>query len=222
MSRKRKEAFKENPFIAEYVSNTNFRKVIKSATDANGNMVTTVLGKDPSLIKHVGLFNITTKIVDPTPFLKIKANALNPYNNLSSAGLKVFGILMEKCTGIEGRDKTEVVLAWEFLDEEMQNNVSRPTFNRGINDLIKAKFIAPSLVNNVFFVNPSMIYNGDSVVVATQYIQKGSKTAVKYSQQVSEGPSLFPPEYEELSSNKIVDKSTGEIIDAEYKEDENE
>lgn len=221
MARKRKIAFKENPFIAEYVQNTNFKKVIKSATDKDGNVVTKVLGKDPTLIKHVGLFNITTKIVDTTPFLKIKANALNPYNNLSSAGLKVFGILMEECSGLEGKDKMEVVLAWEVLNEEYQANMSRTTFNRGINDLIDAKFIAPSLVNNVFFVNPAMIYNGDSVVVATQYIHKGTQTAIKYTQAKNKGPSLFP-EYEELSSGRYADKETGEIIDAEYKEDENE
>ncbi len=191
MARKRKETYKENPFIKEYVENTSFRKIITSATDAGGNMVTTVLGKDPSMIKHVGLFNITTKIVDPTPFLKIKANALNPYNNLSPSGLKVFGFLMEECAGLEGRDKLDVVLAWDYLSDEQQKSISKASFNRGINDLIKAHFIAPSVINNVFFVNPSMIYNGDSVVVATKYVQRGTKTAVQYEQQLSKGPSLF-------------------------------
>ena len=182
-------------------------------------MVTKVLGKDPSLIRHVGLFNIVTKVVDPTPFLKIKANALNPYNNLSAAGLKAFGILMEECAGLEGRDKMEVVLAWDFLSDEKQKLISKATFSRGINDLIDAHFIAPSLVNNVFFVNPAMIYNGDSVVVATQYIQKGSKTAIKYSQMSKDinQQTLFPEnDYEELPSGRTVNKDTGEIQDAEF------
>ncbi len=220
MARKRQNAYRENPFIKSYVENTNFRKVIKSATDANGNLVTTVLGKDPSMIRHVGLFNITTKVIDTTPFLKVKANALNPYNNLSSAGLKLFGVLMEECAGLEGKDRMEVVLAWDFLSDEKQKIISKATFHRGINDLINAQFIAPSVVNNVFFVNPAMIYNGDSVIVATQYIKKGTKTAIKYSQSINQS-SLFPEgSYEELPSGRSVDTDTGEIQDAEFVEND--
>ena len=220
MARKRKDAYKENPFIKEYVETTGFRKIITSATDAGGNMVTTVLGKDPTMIKHVGLFNITTKIVDPTPFLKIKANALNPYNNLSPSGLKVFGFLMEECAGLEGRDKLDVVLSWDFLSEEQQKTISKTSFNRGINDLIEAKFIASSVVNNVFFVNPSMIYNGDSVVVATKYIQKGSKTEVQYKQELRRKAQQSLPGFEELPSGRVVNTEDGEIQDAEFSEKE--
>ena len=127
---------------------------------------------------------------------------------------------MEECAGLEGRDKLDVVLSWDFLTEEQQKTISKTSFNRGINDLIEAKFIASSVVNNVFFVNPSMIYNGDSVVVATKYIQRGSKTEVQYKQELRRKSQQALPGFEELPSGRIVNTDDGEIQDAEFSEKE--
>ena len=221
MARKRNNAYKENPFIKDYVENTNFKRVITSAVREDGSLVQSLVGKDPLTVKDQGLFKLTTKVIDSTPFLKIKANALNPYKELTSAGLKVFGILMDEISGLTGKDKMEVVLSWDFLTETQQNDMSKQTFKRGINDLIDANFIAASLVNDVFFINPAMIYNGDSVLVATHYIRKGSQSAIKFTQKVHDMTPLFEQgsyidpnaKHEALPSGRTVNKETGEVIE---------
>lgn len=222
MARKRELVFKENPYIQEYATSTKFRRVITSATNPDGSFVMSVIGRDPLNVKDTGLMNVTTKIVDPTPFIKFKAQAINALYKLNNSGVKLFALLCDLLQGFEGRDKLEVVLSWDLLTEQQQSDIgSKSTFQRGIRDLIKGDFIAPSIVANLYFVNPKMLYNGDSVVVATQYIKAGTETAVRFSQMKrhiadNKLQTLFPDDqYEELPSGRSVDKETGEITDAD-------
>ena len=204
MARKRELMFKENPYIQEYATTTKFKRVITSATNPDGSFVMSVIGRDPLNIKDTGLMQVTTKIVDPTPFIKFKAQAINALYKLNSAGIKLFALLCDLLQGYEGKDKLEVILSWDLLTDEQRDAIgSKSTFMRGINDLIKGDFVAPSVVSNLYYVNPKMLYNGDSVVVATQYIKNGTETAVKFTQvknkiRDKKMDSLFPEEDENL------------------------
>lgn len=230
MARKRELVFKENPYIQEYATNTKFKRVITSAVKPDGSFVMSVIGRDPLQIKDTGLMNVTTKIVDPTPFIKFKAQAINALYRLNSAGVKMFALLCDLLQGYEGRNKLELVLSWELLTEQQQSDIgSKSTFGRGIRDLIAGDFIAPSIVANLYYVNPKMLYNGDSVVVATQYIKAGTETAVQFKQmkkniidKADGQQNIFDAEdkYHQLSDGRILNRNTGEIKLAEEIEEE--
>ena len=236
MPRKRRETYKENPFINEYATTTNFKRVITSAVDKEGNLVQSMIGRDPLKIKDSGLMNVTTKIVDPTPFVKIKALAINAMYQLNNNGIKVLVILYDTMKGREGANKLDVVLSWDLLTEEQQQSVgSKSTFNRGISDLIEGKFIAASVVPNYYFLNPKLLYNGDSVVVATEFIREGTETAARFREMRNKiknnqrQQTLFSDENEpiqQLDDGRYLNRATGEIYtdlsDIPKKEDNNE
>ncbi len=222
MPRKRNVTFKENPFIQEYATTTHFRRQITSAVDKEGNLVQSMIGLDPLKVKDEGLMKITTKIVDPTPFIKIKALAINAMYQLSGPGIKVLTILYDSIQGREGANKLDVVLSWDLLTQEQQTAIgSKSTFTRGIDDLIKGNFIAASVVPSYYFLNPKLLYNGDSVIVATEYIKSGTETATKFKQikhniinKIDGQQNMFcePNNYTRLKSGGILDVNTGEIL----------
>lgn len=220
MARKRELVYKENPYIQEYATTTKFKRIITSATNPDGSFVMSVIGRDPLQIKDTGLMNVTTKVVDPTPFIKFKALAINALYKLNNAGVKLFALLCDLLQGYEGRDKLDVILSWDLLTEQQQSAIgSKSTFQRGIRDLIDGDFIAPSVVSNLYFVNPKMLYNGDSVVVATQYIKAGTETAIKFRQMKQhinddKMKSLYEGNaVQKLSDGRTLDPNTGEYID---------
>ena len=194
MARKRRVVYKENPFLQEYVNTSNFRRVITSAVDDEGNLVTSMIGRDPLTVKDQGLMKVTTKIIDPTPFIKIKALAINAMYRLSESGIKVLTILYDTMQGRNGTNRLGVVMAWDLLTEDQQKMVgSRSSFYRGLSDLVEGRFIAASVVQNYYFLNPKLLYNGDSVVVATEYIKEGTETAARFRQlrnRIQEGGEL--------------------------------
>lgn len=223
MPRKRELVYKENPYIQDYATNTKFKRIITSAVRPDGSFEMSLLGRDPLQVKDQGLMNVTTKIVDPTPFIKFKAQAINALYKLNNSGVKIFALLCDLMQGYEGRDKLEIVLSWDLLTAQQQSDIgSKSTFQRGIRDLIAGDFIAPSVVSNLYFVNPKMLYNGDSVIVATQYIKAGTETAVRFTQMSRKiannkaGQQLFSGNsLQKLTDGRLLDPNTGEIYESE-------
>ena len=58
------------------------------------------------------------------------------------------------------------------MPDNVKAEITYAVFNRGINDLIENNFIAMSTMPNVYFLNPTYVYNGDRLVIATVYKRK--------------------------------------------------
>ena len=160
--------YKENPFLAHTaeLSVCGYKKIV-SPTDPNKFLV---VESETGEATPAGFY--FRKEVEKNEFIKIYAEGAAALMNLKSAGTKVFQLVFAELYGKDGKDKTEIVLNYELLTEQEQKILSRRTFERGISELIKAGFIAESVVASYYYINPAYIFNGDRLAVVNAYILK--------------------------------------------------
>ncbi len=166
MARQREnEKFKENPFLKHTTEITKIgQKKMFSPADPDKFMITNTQTGEAI---PAGIY--CHREVAKNEFVQLYAEGAAAIMGLKSAGQKVFQILYGKLLGIEGKNATEILMNYEMFPEEIQNWISRRTFFRGINELLKAKFIAQSYNPGYYFVNPAFIFNGNRLIIARAY-----------------------------------------------------
>ena len=180
MGRKRAncEKFTENPFLKHTAEITKIgqKKMYSPADPNNFMMVNMQTGESiPS-----GIY--MNREVSKNEFVQLYAEGAAGLMGLNSAGKKVFQILYGKLLGIEGKNATEILMNYDMFPEEIQNWISRKTFDRGINELIKASFIAQTYSPGYYFVNPAFIFNGNRLIIAKSYILKDKNESYNFKQ----------------------------------------
>jgi hypothetical protein len=170
MPRRRKGVtkYRENPFLKHTaeLSISGYKKII-SPTDPNKFLI---VNSDTSEATPAGFY--FRKEVEKNEFVKIYAEGAAALMDLKTAGTKVFQLVYGQLFGKSGKDKTEIVLNYELLNEKEQKILSRRTFERGITELIKAGFIAESVVASYYYINPAFLYNGNRLALVNEYVLK--------------------------------------------------
>ena len=81
---------------------------------------------------------------------------------------------------------TEITLA-EFLEDEINKGnkfvLSRPTFTRGISELIKSNILARCERAGDYFINPNFVFNGDRLLFVNA-IKKKTKAQTLEDEQL--------------------------------------
>ncbi len=174
MARKRNngQVFAENPFLRAVAEHTRIgKKTITTGT----NDKFLLINKGTGEALPTGIY--THQEVELNEFVKLYAEGAAAILGLKTAGRKAFQIFYSRLLGKEGKDKTEIWLNYETFDETIKKWISRATWDRGINELIKAQFIAQSPTPGYYFVNPCYIYNGNRLLIAKAYTLKPQKPA---------------------------------------------
>ena len=158
------ERHKTNPFLNEMVIKKNSKQVKVSS-----------LGKDNNILVNQetgevqGTHVVTYKQVDEAEFVKIFTANIALTFELKSAGIKAFNVLLWTLQrkGIE-RDLVPLdSFALEEFNEQHEKQLSLPTFNRGLRDLDKSKIIAKSYRKGFYFINPTLVFNGNRIAFTT-------------------------------------------------------
>ena len=161
--------YKTNPFIGEMIVPIKGRQIKVSA-----------LGKDDNILVNqstgeiLGTHVTTFKKVDSEQFVKLFTANIGLTFDLSSAGIKAFGVLLWAVQH-QSMSKDEVVLDSLVLEEFIEaHSEKKPplrhslaTMKRGINELEKAKIIAKTMRKSFYFINPNFLFNGDRVAFTT-------------------------------------------------------
>ncbi|NIZ75178.1 hypothetical protein DL568_25895, partial [Escherichia coli] len=117
----------------------------------------------------------TYKRVDSEQFVKLFTANIGLTFELSSAGIKAFGVLVWSVQN-SALSKDEVDLDTLVLEAFLQCQVSASkqplrlslaTFKRGLNELEKAKIIAKTMHQGSYFMNPNLGCNRDSISCTT-------------------------------------------------------
>ncbi len=162
------QKYSENPFLQHTT------EIIAHGT----RKVYSPLDKDKFMITDMGTGEVIPagiyfqKEVEKSEFVKLYAEGAAAIMGLKSAGKKVFQIMYGRLLGAEGKDKTEILMNYDMLPEEVKHWISRATFDRGINELLKAGFLAQTYAPGYFFINPAFIYNGNRLLIAKAYTLK--------------------------------------------------
>ena len=230
-----KKKYSSNPFMKELILTSKSQKQMK---------LNAVNGKEKFLIMNsnslpgtnpqdLSAFFGETKEVELNEFVKLYTAGVAALIGLGSAGQKVFTILFEQVRGKEGQDRAEITLNYDLIPEETRKKIklSRTTFFRGIEQLIQHRFLARSIATNLYYINPTYIFNGNRLYIAKEYILGNSSktkeipkdekpktpTTLKIEATSTHQDSLFDateqPNYIKRDDGTFINTSTGEILD---------
>lgn len=148
-----------NPFLDETVQ--HIEKGEKTLLFAN---------KDPDLIidsngsvKGHSLFARKQK-VDKAKFMKVFMSGLSNWFDLSKAGIKVFAYVANQIE--PNRDS----FIFDLDDcKEFTGYAAKNTIFSGLAELVENKFIARGPAFNIYYINPTVFFNGDRLTFIEQY-----------------------------------------------------
>ncbi|GHO66542.1 hypothetical protein KSC_054340 [Ktedonobacter sp. SOSP1-52] len=121
---------------------------------------------------------VEEKEVDSEQFVKIYLAGLRQYGELSKAGATIFEFVYKEISGRDSKDKDTVTLNF-LLAQRWKADLSRRTYERGMNELLEKGFLYRSLAADVYFVNVRFMFNGDRMVLVQSYRRKGSIAAAQ-------------------------------------------
>lgn len=165
-SLKKVEKYEENPFLPKLMEELQPVKKKKYAFGTNKvvehNMV---INLDGEVLGQTSLYQIEE--VDPEPFVKLYKQSMKSFWGLSESAFKVLDYIKENL--VPNKDEfyihvPDVVSFTGYKDE-------RSIF-RGLNELVSKKIIAKSVKTNFYFINPTVMFNGDRLVVAKAFVKR--------------------------------------------------
>lgn len=169
MARRSKDIrYIHNPFRHDVISHTirGTRAIYASPVKENNfAMVSRETGEDFGNIafgKRV--------VVDKTNFLKFYADGVKMFLGLKNPGIKVFMLIYDMLMDNKNYQKDKIELVYEILEENIRAQIKRTTFYRGLNELITAKFLAPSYIDGVYWINCDYVFRGDRLTLVNEYL----------------------------------------------------
>lgn len=157
-----KEKFEKNPFYPD-LSKVSRLEVTRIPDEPElSEMVDTATGEiHDSYLKEVQ--HATIMLTHKTKFIKLMSDNIYKLAKLSAAGTKVFWLLSGSVS-LESKDKDYVYLGYEHC-KGMAKSIGVPlpqsTYYKGIDDLVDNVIIARSTRTNIFWLNISILFNGN-------------------------------------------------------------
>jgi len=155
--------YTKNPFILTTSENT--KSGVKRVTSGKDKMMI-VNEETGERLAGAGFFQYQE--VDKTQFLKLYIHGVRAITELSAAGTKVFEILYINMQ--DQKDTDTILLSWEFVDKEI-SNISRTTYFKGMKELVEKGFIAETMIQNYYFINPNYMFNGDRLSFVKTFVK---------------------------------------------------
>jgi hypothetical protein len=160
--------YDHNPFIANAVANT--KQGVKRISNKDGNRMMVVSENTGEIVAPAGFWQ--AQEVDKTQFVKLYVNGVKAFKDLTGAGTKVFEVLYLRVQEAIGKD----FLYLSFIEVDQQATpMSKATFMKGMKELIIKGFIAESMVQNKYYLNPDYMWNGDRLAFVKEYRKAPSR-----------------------------------------------
>lgn len=165
-----------NPFLTEM-----------DLTVGTKNVKISTIGKDENILVNQstgevqGTHVVAFKKVDKDKFVKAFANYMSFTFELSKAGNKALRVVMWAMQ-VTAINKDLIVLdkytLESFLKDDLHEELqlSYPTFMRGLGELCGAKILAKAQRSGMYFINPSVMFNGDRIAFTT-VIERASSSS---------------------------------------------
>jgi hypothetical protein len=114
--------------------------------------------------------------VDSTQFVKLFAAGMKRLKDLKSPGVKVLEVLYFIIKENPGKDR---VFMSFFQVNQLITPMSVATYRRGTKELIDCEFIAATIDENMYWINPSYFFNGDRLAFVKMYYLKDTEPPIK-------------------------------------------
>lgn len=112
--------------------------------------------------------------IDKAQFAKIYVNSLASWFELSKTGIRVFAYIVSTLKP----DSDTFILDYESC-KEYTGYKSKSSIACGIKELIENKFIARGQNQYIYFINPTIFFNGNRITFLQQYVLKNENEKQK-------------------------------------------
>lgn len=170
------ENHEENPFANELVQEMTVKQKRRYLKSSEGKASMLVIQPDTGEIAAQAQF-YEIEEVDDAQFVKIFANFFAIQTGLSKTGREVLGYIM---TQLQPKKDTVYIRgdhALYFLGYK-----TRKSLLVGLGDLLEKGVIAKTRFDDEFFINPTIMFNGDRVSFAKMYVRKKAKSVFNPNQ----------------------------------------
>jgi hypothetical protein len=161
--------YDHNPFVISAIDNT--KQGVKRIKNKNGDRMMIVSENTGEVLAPAGFWQVQD--VDKTQFVKLYLNGVKAFKDLTGSGIKVFEVLYLKVKESIGKDS--IYLSFIEVDQQV-TQISKATFMKGMKELIVKGFIAESMVQNKYYLNPDYIWNGDRLAFVKEYRKNTNET----------------------------------------------
>lgn len=170
---KKEEKYAKNPFLQQAMVHTvSGTRMIYSSPQGDE----TFAAVNMQTGENVGDLQFGKRIkVDKTHFLKFYADGVRMFLGLKSAGIKVFMLIYQSIIDSKEFNQEKIELSYDLLERDVQDNISRATFFRGIKELKEVNFLAPTLFDGIYWINIDYVFKGDRLTLVNQYILDNTK-----------------------------------------------
>lgn len=170
----------ENPFLnqALEVIDKNIVKKYKNSTKTD--QKATLLAYDPNTSEVLGYTRFVRQIeVDEEQFAKLYLSNFAAFFDLSQASIRVFGYILS-CL----KPKQDmIVFLMDKCKDYTKYETTKPIY-KGLAELLQAEIIARGPADNLWFINPMIVFNGDRVTFAKTYVRKKKATKIEDKSQL--------------------------------------
>lgn len=166
-----------NPFLKDTVEEVN-RNVVKKWKNNSGtsrNAILTAINTDG---EPIGQTTFVQQVqVDEKRFTKLYLDNFQAFFNLSQAGIRVFGYIMQCMKPSNDTVAFDVQECMEYTQYK-----SKATIYKGLAELLSSRILARSKSDWKYFINPLIMWNGDRVTFVKSYV-KAQDTAKRLERE---------------------------------------
>jgi len=164
----------ENPFMKQAIEGIENHVVKKYKSNSGGDKKAVVALADTETGEVFKTSFIRQIEVDEEQFTKLYLSNFAAFFDLSQAAIRVFGYFMT-CM----KPKNDLIIFNRKKCLEYTKYKTDKAVYKGLAELVKAEIIARGPADNLWFINPLIVFNGDRVTFAKTYVRKKTLAAQK-------------------------------------------
>lgn len=171
----------ENPFLSQALEVIDKNIVKKYRNSSQTDQKATLLAYDPNTAEVLGFTRFVRQIeVDEEQFAKLYLSNFSAFFSLSQSSIRVFGYILT-CL----RPKQDMFIFFmEKCKEYTKYETTKPIY-KGLAELLQSEIIARGPADNLWFINPMVVFNGDRVTFAHTFIRKKGAKKIEDKNQLS-------------------------------------
>jgi len=174
LSRRKLPKYRDNPFVDdELLTQLSGQKNIYYSQVKQSSLLDLKTGEiDPARIQIVKQIR-----ADKEQFVKIYTTHLKAFFELSTTSYKVLHFILNSIQ-ISSINSDKVYLSLNKAQEFFKSNsteISKATFHRAMKELIEKHFIAETIEQNIYYINPKLFFNGSRIDFITKFIDEENK-----------------------------------------------
>ena len=196
LSRRNQPKYSKNPFVDDHLITqlSGLKNVYYTQTTRNAIVDMQTAEMTPASLQVVKQIR-----ADKESFVKLYTTHLKAFFELSTTAYKVLQyVLYTIQTESINEDKVylSVLRAQNFFTDQ-QSKISPATYYRAMKELVEKLFIAETVNQNIYYINPKLFFNGDRVEFITKFFLEEDKPQKTISKkdlpipQIEEKPTDF-------------------------------